>query len=50
MLNNVLKQRKELFLFLLMFILFAYFAVIRVDHLENGYINHENIIEMVYNK
>lgn len=50
MLNNTLKQRKELLLFILMFIIFAYCAILRVDHLENGYINHENIVEMVYNK
>ena len=50
MLNNILRDRKEMVLFLLMFTLFTYFAVVRVDHLEKNVVSHENNIKLVYNK
>ena len=50
MLYNVLRERKELVLFLVMFTLFTYFAVVRVDHLEKNVVNHENNTKLVYSK
>lgn len=50
MLNNVLRDGKGMIIFLLMFIVFTYFAIIRVDHLENSSSNHEISREIVYNR
>ena len=50
MLNNVLVEGKGMIIFLLMFIVFAYFAVIRVDHIEKSNFNHEISNQIVYNK
>ena len=50
MLYNILKERKELVIFLIMFTLFTYFAIVRVDHLEKNVVNHEINSKLVYNK
>lgn len=50
MLINVLRERKEIILFLAMFTLFTYFAVVRVEHLEKNVVSNENSAKLVYNK
>lgn len=50
MLSNILKEGKCIIIFLIMFILFAYVAIIRVDHLEKANFNHEISNKIVYNK
>ncbi len=50
MLSNVLREGKGMIIFLLMFIVFAYFAVIRVDHIEKSSFNHEISNQIVYNR
>lgn len=50
MLNNVIKENKEIIIFLIMFITFTFFAIIRVDHLEKSNFNRESMKEIVYNK
>jgi len=50
MLSNVLKEVKGMIIFILMFIVFAYFAVIRVDHIEKSSFNHEISNQIVYNR
>lgn len=50
MLNNVLREGKGMIIFLLMFIVFTCFAVIRVDHLEKESFNHEISNKIVYNR
>lgn len=50
MLINILKERKDMLVFILMFIIFTCFAIIRVDHLEKESINHEISNKIVYNR
>jgi len=50
MLSNVLRESKGIIIFLLMFIVFAYVAVIRVDHVEKSSFNHEISNQIVYNR
>ena len=50
MLSNVLREGKGMIVFLLMFIVFVYFAMIRVDHIEKSSFNHEISNQIVYNR
>ena len=50
MLSNVLDEGKGMIIFLLMFIIFSCFAVIRVDHIEKSNFNHEKTSQIVYNR
>lgn len=50
MLNNVLREGKGMIIFLLMFVIFTYFAIIRVDHIESSNFNHKISNEIVYNR
>jgi len=50
MLSNVYEENKGIIIFLLMFVIFAYVAVIRVDHVEKSNFNHEISNQIVYNK
>ena len=50
MLSNVIREEKGIILFILMFIIFACFATIRVDHIEKSNFNHDLSSKIVYNK
>ena len=50
MILNVIKEKKEVLLFLLMFIAFTFFASMRVDNLESNSVYSAKEEKMVYNK
>ena len=50
MLLNLIKERKEILLFLLMFIVFTFLASIRVDNLERNSVYSAKEEKVVYNK